>query len=163
MNYITLKKKSEDCVFCAILNDDPERDRENYMVFRGQTTFTVLNIYPYNPGHLMILPREHVAILGEVPQAAQFEMMTLTSYFITLLSELIRPDGFNIGMNIGRAAGAGIDNHLHLHIVPRWNGDSNFMPVINDTRVLPEILDDTYDRIVEALRRNPPDKTETAS
>jgi ATP adenylyltransferase len=157
MNYLTSKKKSKGCVFCAILNDDPGRDRENYVVYRSQTTFTMLNIYPYNPGHLMILPHEHVAALGEVSQAVQVEMITLTSYFITLLSQVMGPDGFNVGMNIGRAAGAGIDNHLHLHIVPRWNGDSNFMPIIGDTRVLPEILDDTYDKVVEALRRNPPE------
>ena len=153
---MSTQKKAEGCVFCAKLNDDPAHDRENYVVYRGQTTFTVMNIYPYNTGHLMILPCEHVATLSEVSPNVQFEMMTLTSYFTELLSQLLQPDGFNVGINIGRAAGAGIDRHLHIHIVPRWSGDSNFMPVVGETRVLPEELVDTYDRIAAWLKKQPP-------
>ena len=118
--------------------------------------FAVMNLYPYNPGHLMILPYAHIATLSEVPFDVQVEMIALTSYFTELLSQLMRPDGFNVGLNIGRAAGAGIDDHLHLHIVPRWNGDSNFMPVIGETRVLPEELTDTYDKIVALLKKQSP-------
>jgi ATP adenylyltransferase len=157
MKYVTsTQKKKEGCVFCDHLNADPGHDRENYVVYRGQTTFTMMNIYPYNTGHLMILPNQHVATLPEVSPAAQFEMITLTSFFTELLSHLMQPDGFNIGLNLSRAAGAGIDSHLHLHIVPRWSGDSNFMTVISETRVLPEEVVDTYDRIVAALKKQPP-------
>jgi ATP adenylyltransferase len=158
MKYIESKKKMEGCVFCNTLNDVIEHDRENYLVYRGPTTFTVMNIYPYNPGHLMVLPNQHVATLVEVSREAQLELITLTSYFTKLLSQVMNPQGFNIGLNIGQAAGAGIDSHLHLHIVPRWNGDSNFMPVTGNTRVLPEALEDTYDKIVAALQENPPDR-----
>jgi ATP adenylyltransferase len=157
MKYVTsTHKKRDSCVFCAKSNDDPAHDRENYIVHRGPTTFTLMNIYPYNTGHLMILPSQHVATLAEVSSDAQFEMITLTSYFTELLSQLMQPDGFNVGINIGRAAGAGIDSHLHIHLVPRWSGDSNFMPVVGETRVLPEELVDTYDKIMALLKKQPP-------
>ncbi|MBN1217960.1 MAG: HIT domain-containing protein [Anaerolineae bacterium] len=157
MKYVSsTQKKSEGCIFCDHLKADPAQDRANYLVYRGPTTFTVMNIFPYNTGHLMILPREHVGTLPEVPPPTQFEMITLTTYFTELLTELMHPDGFNVGLNMGRAAGAGIDGHLHIHLVPRWNGDSNFMPVIGETRVLPEELGDTYDKIVARLKEQPP-------
>ena len=157
LKYITSnQKKKNGCVFCQAFNDDPSYDRENYVVYRGQATFTVMNIYPYNTGHLMILPQLHVATLSEATQAAQIELIRLAAYFTDLLSQLMQPDGFNVGFNIGRAAGAGIDDHLHLHIVPRWNGDSNFMPVIGETRVLPEMLGETYDRITALLKQHSP-------
>ena len=156
MKYIASTKKSDSCVFCAALNTDPGQDRENFLLYRGRHTFVVMNIYPYNTGHLLILPREHVAALPEVPPAAQFELMSLASYFTALLSQLMKPDGFNMGLNMGRAAGAGIDDHLHLHLVPRWGGDSNFMSIVGQTRVIPEELETTYDRIVALLSKNPP-------
>ena len=157
MRYVaSTQTKTDGCIFCTQLNDDPEHDRENYLVHRGQTVFAVMNIYPYNTGHLMILPYQHLATLAEVPPHVQFELITLTAYFTNLLTDLMHPDGFNVGLNIGRAAGAGIDSHLHMHIVPRWSGDSNFMPVIGETRVLPEELGDTYDRIVKLLNEQPP-------
>lgn len=155
--YVTSNKtKTEGCVFCTKLNDDIERDHENYVVYRGKTTFVVMNIYPYNTGHLMILPRQHVFTLAEVSRDAQIEMITLTTYFTELLSQLLNPDGFNVGINLGKAAGAGLGSHLHMHIVPRWSGDSNFMAVVGNTRVLPELLDDTYDKILAAVQENPP-------
>jgi ATP adenylyltransferase len=126
------------------------------LVYRGKAVFAIMNIYPYNTGHLMILPYQHVATLAEVAPDAQVEMIILTSYFTELLTDLMHPDGFNIGINMGRAAGAGIESHLHVHIVPRWSGDSNFMPVIGETRVLPEELGTTYDRILELLNQQPP-------
>lgn len=156
MNYITSPKKSDGCVFCAAFHADPDQDRENFLLYRGKHTFVIMNIYPYNPGHLMILPWVHVATLPEVPLAAQCELIGLASYFTDLLSQLMQPDGFNMGLNMGRAAGAGIDDHLHLHLVPRWAGDSNFISVVGQTRVLPEELGDTYDRIVAFLSKNPP-------
>ncbi len=157
MKYVaSTRQPAAGCVFCAKLNDPPSLDRDNYLVYRGQTVFAIMNIYPYNTGHLMVLPNRHVARLSEVPPEVQAEMMALTTYFTELLTDLMHPDGFNIGLNLGRAAGAGIDSHLHIHIVPRWSGDSNFMAVVGETRVLPEDLSDTYDRIVKALRERPP-------
>lgn len=157
MKYVTSNRtNTNNCVFCTKLHDDIERDRENYVVYRGHTTFVVMNIYPYNTGHLMILPHQHTSTLAEVSRDAQIEMITLTSYFTELLSQLLKPDGFNVGINLGKAAGAGLGSHLHTHIVPRWSGDTNFMAVVGNTRVLPELLDDTYNRILAAIQENPP-------
>jgi ATP adenylyltransferase len=157
MNYITsTRKKKDGCVFCAAYHDDPEHDHENFMVYRGKFVFALMNIYPYNTGHLMVLPYAHVATLTEVSQEAQFELISLASYLTDLLTQLMSPDGFNIGFNIGQAAGAGIEDHLHLHIVPRWSGDSNFMSVVGETRVLPEELGSTYDKIMNLLQNQPP-------
>lgn len=157
MQYITSKKKKVDgCVFCAALNDAADQDRENYLVLRGKTTFTIMNIYPYNTGHLMVLPKLHVSTLIELSQEIHGEMMGYAAYFTELLGNVMGPDGFNVGLNVGREAGAGIDSHLHMHIVPRWNGDSNFMPVIGNTRILPETLEDTYDKIMAGIQDTPP-------
>ena len=158
MKYVTsTPQKTHGCIFCNYLAADPAQDREHFLVYRGQTTFVMMNIYPYNTGHLMVLPQAHVATLPAVAAETQFEMITLASYFTDLLSAAFNPDGFNVGLNIGRVAGAGIASHLHLHIVPRWSGDSNFMPVIGETRVLPEALIDTYDKIVVRLNEQPPE------
>jgi ATP adenylyltransferase len=116
-----------------------------------------MNIYPYNTGHLMILPHEHVATLSAISAETRLEIMNFAAYFTDLLTELMHPDGFNVGLNLGQGAGAGIDGHLHLHIVPRWNGDSNFMAAIAVTRILPETLEDTYERIVNLLKKQPPE------
>jgi ATP adenylyltransferase len=157
MNYVTTThKKAEGCVFCAKLEAGPEFDRGNFVVYHGDTTFVVMNIFPYNTGHLMVLPYEHVAKLSELTPATHQEIMGLTAHFVELLTQLMSPDGFNIGINLGRVAGAGIDSHLHMHIVPRWSGDSNFMGVVGDTKVLPETLGDTYNRITALLKEYPP-------
>ncbi|MBN1993527.1 MAG: HIT domain-containing protein [Anaerolineae bacterium] len=157
MKYVTsTEPQREECVFCNHLRANPSHDRENYLVYRGQTAFTVMNLYPYNTGHLMVLPNEHVATLAETSPTTQFEIITLVTYFTGLLSTLMQPDGFNIGLNMGRVAGAGIDHHLHVHLVPRWSGDTNFMSVFGDTRVLPEALVDTYDKIMTWLKEQPP-------
>lgn len=156
MKYISSaqNKKSEECIFCAKLRGN--QDREEYVVYRGQSAFVVMNIYPYNTGHLMIVPHQHIGDLASVPAKAQAEMMHLAGYFTELLKETLRPDGFNIGLNLGKAAGAGMADHLHMHLVPRWSGDSNFMSVVGDTRVLPETLNDTYQKIVAAVQNRPP-------
>ncbi len=158
LNYVTTNhSQPEGCVFCAMIKEGPERDRDNFLLYRGRTIFAVMNIYPYNTGHLMLLPYQHVPTLAETPAPAQTELIGLTSYFTELLNQVLRPDGFNIGMNIGRAAGAGIDSHLHMHIVPRWGGDSNFMAVVSQTRVLPEMMGDTYGRLLKWLHEQPPE------
>lgn len=156
MAYITSDKQREGCVFCQKLAQGPEQDRENYVLFRGQRAFVILNLYPYNNGHLMILPYEHVANLEDLPAEVQAEMMHLVSRFIKLMRTAMNPDGFNVGINIGKAAGAGIDDHVHMHVVPRWQGDTNFMPVINEMRVIPEWLDDTYTKLAAAIQEDPP-------
>lgn len=156
MKYIVSGKKNQGCVFCNALNSDVEHDRENFIVYRAEETFTIMNIYPYNVGHLMVLPRQHISAPSELSRNAQLEMMLLTTYFTEVLTELMHPEGYNVGMNIGKAGGAGIDTHLHMHIVPRWNGDSNFMPVLGQTRVLPEELENTYDKILATMAAMPP-------
>jgi len=158
MKYVSsTRKKKKGCVFCNTVAEKPQADRQNYLIYRGELTFAIMNIYPYNTGHLMLLPYAHLSTLAEVPFDAQVELMALTSYFTESLSQVVRPDGFNIGINLGSTAGAGIDSHLHIHVVPRWKGDSNFMPVIGETRVLPEELGDTYDKIVAFVKKHPPE------
>jgi ATP adenylyltransferase len=156
MAYIMSDKKSESCVFCQKLAQGPENDHENYVLFRGEHAFVVLNLYPYNNGHLMVLPYDHIASLEDLPLDVQAEMIHLVSHFIKLVRLAMAPTGFNVGMNIGKAAGAGIDDHVHIHIVPRWHGDTNFMPIVAETRVIPEWLDDTYAKLKALLNEYPP-------
>lgn len=156
MNYITSSEKKEGCVFCNALNEAVEADRENYVLYRGPEIFAIMNLYPYNTGHIMILPNQHVSTLAEISAETQVEIILLTTYFTELLTDLMKPEGFNVGINIGSAAGAGIASHLHVHVVPRWTGDSNFMTVVNQTRVLPETVDATYEKILSKIQENPP-------
>jgi ATP adenylyltransferase len=143
-------KHAERCVFCQKLAED--RDAENYVVWRGTHCAIVLNVYPYNNGHLMIIPYLHVPSLEDLPAEVQAEVMTTINKSLRLIRRSMQPDGFNIGVNIGRAAGAGIESHVHVHVVPRWAGDTNFMPVLAETRVMPELLDDTYANLRDALQ-----------
>jgi ATP adenylyltransferase len=152
MEYILSDKSGADgCIFCEIVAADPSQDRKNYLLYRGKSACIILNLYPYNNGHLMVLPYAHIAELDELPPDAQAELMQLSSLGIRLLRRAMQPQGFNLGANIGRTAGSGIDKHVHLHVVPRWAGDTNFMPVIARTRVIPEWLNQTYDRLRSAL------------
>lgn len=152
MKYINENKQEEGCVFCKELTrpDGPE----NLIVFRGVFSFVILNRFPYTNGHLMILPYEHRSSIDELDTATRAEIMELTNIAIRVLREVYRPEGFNIGMNIGEAAGAGITEHLHMHVVPRWLGDTNFMTSLGQTRVLPEALEVSYSRIKEAWGRS---------
>ncbi|MEN3335937.1 MAG: adenylyltransferase [Blastocatellia bacterium] len=136
--YIATADKVEGCVFCRV--KDAAQDDENYVVYRGQLNFVILNLFPYTSGHLMIVPYEHTAEFAEVREAVTAEMMGLAQQAQRALAAEYHPDGFNIGMNLGRAAGAGVADHLHLHVVPRWAGDANFVSIIGETRVLPEDL-----------------------
>ncbi len=144
MDYIVSEKR-KDCVFCTSLSqtDGPE----NLVVYRGKLNFVVLNRYPYTTGHLMIVPNAHIASLDLLDPETRAEMMELTARSMSALRVEYRPQGFNVGVNEGAAAGAGIDEHLHLHVVPRWNGDTNFMSSLAHTRVLPEALEDTLERV----------------
>ncbi len=145
-------KGAEQCLFCRILSS-PEKDDENLVVYRGTSCFVVLNLFPYNSGHLMIVPHTHTGDFSELSETESGEMMRCTRRCEKALTEAFHPHGFNIGMNIGKVSGAGIDEHIHMHIVPRWNGDTNFMPVLADTRVISEALEDTFKKIKEALSK----------
>ncbi|CAN5512836.1 HIT domain-containing protein [soil metagenome] len=134
------------CVFCRIQRDSSQ-DEKNFVLYRAEHNFVVLNIYPYIPGHLLIVPYEHVSVLDATPSSTTNEMMELTKRAQTALREAYQPAGYNIGMNLGAAAGAGIVDHIHVHILPRWIGDSNFMSSVGDTRVLPEDLVTTYHKL----------------
>jgi ATP adenylyltransferase len=146
MEYIQ-GKKDEGCVFClaADLDDGPG----NLIVHRGQRVYLILNRYPYSSGHLMVVPFAHRSTLEGLDKATRSELMELTVQATNLLSIVYRPQGFNLGMNLGEVAGAGIAEHVHMHIVPRWGGDTNFMSSVANTRVLPEALEDTYRRLRE--------------
>jgi len=144
IEYIQMEKP-EGCILC----DKPKQkdDVANYILYRGSKNFVIMNSYPYNPGHLMVAPYRHVANLEELTDEERHEHFSMVSRGVELLKEIFNPTGFNIGMNISRVAGAGIDDHIHTHIVPRWQGDTNFMPVIADVRVVPEALAETYDKL----------------
>jgi ATP adenylyltransferase len=151
LRYITsVHDRARGCVFCAAARG--RRDRENLVLVRGRDNFIILNKYPYNNGHLMIVPFAHVPTLAGASPEALGEMMGLAAVCEAALRTAYRPTGINFGMNLGRSAGAGIDRHLHLHVVPRWDGDTNFMSVVHGTRVLPESLQKTYRRLRPLLQ-----------
>jgi len=141
--------KPPTCVFC--IGDDPSHDPERLVVFRGTHNFIILNLFPYTSGHVMVAPYEHLNTLAQAKTEQMTEMMQLAQRLLGALQKLYSPEGFNIGMNLGQAAGAGIREHFHLHVVPRWRGDSNFTTVVGETRVLPEQLSRTYERLKAVL------------
>ncbi len=140
--------ESHGCVFCSI-HADPKHDEANFVLHRASLSFVVLNIYPYISGHLLIVPNEHVGELDAAAKETTDELMDLAKRSQTALREAYRPAGFNLGMNLGKPAGAGIVDHIHLHMMPRWTGDTNFMSTIAETRVIPEDLATTYRKLRE--------------
>ncbi len=148
-------KKGEGCILC--LKPKEHDDAASYILLRGQKNFIIMNAYPYGPGHLMIAPYRHTALFEELTDEELAEHYRLVRLAVKVLKQVFSPDGFNLGMNLGRVAGAGIDTHLHSHIVPRWNGDTNFMPVIGDTRVVNEALSETYAKLRCAFGENYPE------
>jgi ATP adenylyltransferase len=142
-------KETPGCIFVELPKQDD--DRANLILHRGETAFVMLNAFPYTNGHLMVAPYRHTAEMIELNDAELLEINRLLASAIEWLKEAYRPDGFNIGVNLGRAAGAGIPTHIHWHVVPRWNGDTNFMPVLGDVRVMPESLEAVYRQLSEAL------------
>lgn len=137
---------SSTCVFCDI-GRDQQNDEQNLVVFRGHFNFVVLNLFPYISGHLLIVPYEHLGELDDSPKPVTDELMDLTKRSQTALRNVYRPAGYNVGMNLGAAAGAGIVEHIHAHVLPRWAGDTNFMTTVSETRVLPEDLQTTYTKL----------------
>ncbi|MHB1043682.1 MAG: HIT family protein [Eubacteriales bacterium] len=138
------------CIFCEKL--ESERDRENLLLMRGDKTFVIMNLYPYNNGHLLIAPKRHVGEIEELTEEEMMELFKVTQKMVRVL-RVFNPEGFNVGINIGRIAGAGVPGHFHIHVVPRWGGDTNFMPVFGDVRVISESLEVTYNKLMESMKK----------
>jgi ATP adenylyltransferase len=145
MKYVQSQDPDTKCVFCNVRSHT--NDAENLIIFRGRSAFVILNRYPYTSGHIMVVANLHLPSLEDLDAQTRFEMIELATKGMVILREVYQPGAFNFGANIGEAAGAGIAGHVHLHVVPRWNGDTNFMSALAETRVLPEKLSETYHRI----------------
>ncbi len=149
--YVRQVYRMRGCIFCRALK--VRDDRSAHILYRGRYNFVLLNKFPYTPGHLMIAPFRHTASFDRAGNEASAEMASLLQLSLKILKKSVRPHGFNAGMNLGQSAGAGVVHHYHLHVIPRWHGDSNFMPLVSQTRVLIEDLDSTYDRLLPLFRR----------
>ncbi|MGA2151326.1 MAG: HIT domain-containing protein [Geobacteraceae bacterium] len=145
IDYI-LNEKPSDCIFCV--SSDQEQDRDRLILYRTGLSLVMLNRYPYNNGHMMIAPFRHTADMNELSIAEMLDLFAALRLCRNVLEKTAAPQGFNIGINLGKAAGAGVDDHIHIHIVPRWNGDTNFMSVIGDVRIMPENLLNTYEKLL---------------
>lgn len=146
------RQDGEGCPFCGLIQQDPARDRESYILCRARRNFVFLNLYPYTPGHLLVAPYAHVARLADLDEDTSEEMMLLARQAEGALEAAYHAEGYNAGMNLGKCAGAGVADHLHMHLLPRWTGDTNFMSVVSETRVLPEELPVTYDKLMPFFR-----------
>ena len=151
--YVSQAGDGDRCVFCEKAAVDPSQDREHLILYRGRLNLVMLNLFPYTTGHAMVAPYAHVASLGDLEAGTLTEIMLLAQKLQKALEDCYRPEGYNLGMNLGKCAGAGVAAHLHLHLLPRWTGDSNFMTVIGETRVEPEDLSNTYDKLVRYFPR----------
>jgi ATP adenylyltransferase len=145
--YVSGAGKTEGCIFCQHASGDPSHDRERLILHRGRLNFVLMNLYPYTSGHVMVAPYAHIGNFARLESATLQEMMELAQTVQAALEAKYHPEGYNLGMNLGKSAGAGIADHLHLHFLPRWNGDTNFMTAIGETRVQPEDLLTTYDKL----------------
>ncbi len=145
MAYIAPKTPQQGCIFCIFPAD--ENDAEHYILHRGERCFMMLNLYPYNNGHLMVVPYQHVGTIEKLDAATLAELMGQAQLALKALHQTMKPDGFNMGINEGKVAGAGFADHVHLHVVPRWEGDTNFMPVLADVKVMPEHLETVYKQL----------------
>lgn len=153
MEYIKMDKdKEKGCIFCQKTKE--KDDKKSLILYRGSYSFVMLNLYPYTNGHLMVAPYKHSKDWENLGQETVGEMILLSQKLVTLLKKIMKPDGFNLGINIGRVAGAGVVGHVHLHVVPRWNGDSNFMSVVSETRMMPQTLEETYKILKSALKES---------
>jgi ATP adenylyltransferase len=146
MSYI-LSDKNQGCIFCEMPKQRKNRDRDNLILYRSSHNFVIMNRYPYNNGHLMVVPYLHNPSLDGLTDEALLDFMKVTQHSINSLKKVLIPEGFNMGINIGKIAGAGMEDHIHLHMVPRWAGDTSFMTVLDEVRVIPEHIMDTYDKL----------------
>ncbi len=144
-------EKEKGCIFCDKPKED--NDEENLILYRGESAYIIMNRYPYSNGHLMTVPYRHINNMSELNESERLELMNLTTKCTEIL-DVMKPEGFNVGLNLGTAGGAGIDDHLHFHVVPRWSGDTNFMPLIADVKVMPEYLEDTYKTLIKEIKNN---------
>lgn len=159
MRYVKdVDKNKKGCVFCVAPQEND--DKKKHLLYRGKYCFVIMNIFPYNNGHLMIVPYEHTPSIDSLNDEAALELWKLVRHSKNALLESFSPEGFNIGMNLGRIGGAGIDEHIHMHIVPRWNGDTNFMQVIGQTKVISQSLEDAYDALLPLYDKLPSYSTE---
>jgi len=149
--YIKIASKQEGCIFCEL--PAAKKDDENLILLRSNYAFLMLNRFPYNPGHLMIAPYRHLSSLEDLKDSEVIDIWRILKLSVKALKETMSPDGFNIGINIGRVAGAGFEGHVHVHIVPRWNGDTNFMPVVAETKVISESLGSVYKELKKVIER----------
>jgi ATP adenylyltransferase len=148
MEYIMNTQPHENCIFCMALRQ-PD-GLENLVVYRAKRSFVILNRFPYNTGHLMVVPNDHQPSIEELDPETRFEIVELANQSLTVLRKIYHPQGFNMGLNIGTAAGAGIAEHVHFHVLPRWSGDTNFMPILAETRIIPEDLAATFQKVRQA-------------
>jgi ATP adenylyltransferase len=151
--YVSEEMGSGECFLCQAARADLSEDRKHRVLHRGRKNFVILNIFPYTTGHTMIAPYAHVADLDSLDRETAGEMMELAQKVQAALKGTYHPDGYNLGMNLGQCAGAGLKDHLHLHVLPRWTGDASFMTALGETRVLPEDLDSTYDKLLKFFRK----------
>jgi len=152
-HYISTGTQQSGCVFCSILGDEVEQDQNHFILKRARHCFIILNRFPYTSGHLLIVLYRHIADLAEASLEERQEMIELASECEKALRKIYRPEGFNIGFNLGKCAGAGVECHLHMHIVPRWTGDSNLVSVLSQTRIIPEDLETTYNKLLPILTK----------
>jgi ATP adenylyltransferase len=145
------EQESTGCVFCDRARLSPDHDRASLILLRAERNFVILNLYPYNSAHLMVVPYLHTADFASLEAETLNEMMGLMQRMVRVVSAEYKPEGFNLGMNLGKVAGAGVADHVHMHLVPRWAGDTNFMPIVGATKVMPELLETTYDRLKRRL------------
>ena len=150
MKYVVSADRSRECIFCEVLTENSE---STLLLYQGETCFIQLNLYPYSPGHLMVVPKRHLPSLTSATVQERIEIITLTALAEVALTEVYAPQGLNVGINLGSAGGAGVVDHIHVHVVPRWSGDTNFMTVIGDTRVLPEELEQTAAKLRPVFKR----------
>lgn len=147
MEYILDEEKHKSCLFCDVSKDKNAKDRGNLILYRGRHCFVMLNRYPYNSGHLMVVPYFHTPTFEGLSDKVLFDFIKTADKSVAVLKKALMPDGFNLGLNFGKVAGAGMEQHMHLHIVPRWAGDTDSMPIISETRVMPEHLKKTYNKL----------------
>jgi len=145
-----LRNRTSGCVFCELA--EPGDDRTRLILHRGKFSYALMNKYPYNNGHLLIIPYKHTGLLTGLDSDEHAEMMSMAAHSMEIMKETMEAEGFNCGFNFGKVAGAGITDHIHFHVVPRWNGDCNFLPIIGDTRSMPEYLETTYDRLIGGFK-----------
>jgi ATP adenylyltransferase len=143
------RTRDEECIFCS--KPSEEDGLVALILHRGEAAYIIMNLYPYNTGHVMVAPYRHVGAMEELTPSELSEIMELTTLAVRAIKQEMRPQGFNLGMNLGKAAGAGFADHLHMHIVPRWQGDTNFMPVVGKSKVMPETVEDSYKRLSRTI------------